>query len=78
MKTIITTSLGVVLLGLVACGPSAEQIEQQVQDSIRVADSTQAAMIAIEVEAMRIQDSIVAAEAVIAQADSVTATVTVK
>ena len=63
MKTIISTTLGVALLGLVACGPSAEQVEQQKQDSIRAADSTQAAIVAAEMEAMRIQDSIAAAEA---------------
>ncbi|HET6243307.1 MAG: hypothetical protein H0V01_01955 [Bacteroidetes bacterium] len=63
MKTIINTALGAVLLGLVACGPSAEQVEQQTQDSIRIADSIQASIIAAEVEAMRIQDSIAIAEA---------------
>ena len=63
MKTIISTTLGVALLGLVACGPSAEQVEQQKQDSIRAADSTQAAIVAAEMEAMRIQDSIATAEA---------------
>ena len=63
MKTIISTTFGVALLGLVACGPSAEQVEQQRQDSIRVADSIQASIVAAEVEAMRIQDSIAVAEA---------------
>jgi hypothetical protein len=63
MKTITCTLMGAAMLILASCGPNAEQVEQQKQDSIRVADSTEAARVAEELENQRIQDSIAAAEA---------------
>lgn len=63
MKAITTTILGLAVLGLTACGPDAEQVEQQRQDSIRIADSISHARMAEEMEQQRIQDSIAQAEA---------------
>lgn len=63
MKTIVTVLSGVAFLGLVACGPSAEQVEKQKQDSIAAADSIAAISAAADAEAMRVQDSINAATA---------------
>jgi hypothetical protein len=63
MKTIVTVLSGVTFLGLVACGPSAEQVEKQKQDSIATADSIAAIAAAADAEAMRVQDSINAATA---------------
>ncbi|MBA3901356.1 MAG: hypothetical protein H0X62_14305 [Bacteroidetes bacterium] len=58
MKTIITAILGVAVLGLTACGPNAEQVEQQRLDSIQVADSIIFARMAEEMQEQAILDSI--------------------
>jgi hypothetical protein len=62
MKTIIAAILGVAVLGLTACGPNAEQVEQQRQDSIRVADSIMFARMTEEMLEKLIQDSIAEAQ----------------
>jgi hypothetical protein len=62
MKTTIAAILGVAVLGFTACGPNAEQVEQQRLDSIHVADSIMFARMTEEMLEQLIQDSITEAQ----------------
>lgn len=68
MKTIVTILSGAALLGVVACGPSAEQLEKQKQDSLRADSAKQAEAAAMKMQMM--QDSL-AKVAEQAKADSI-------
>lgn len=61
MKKVLSLVIGVAVLSIYSCGPSAEEMEQARQDSIRMADSVAMA------EQARM-DSIAAAEAMAEQA----------
>lgn len=68
MKKILLTFFIGLMVALVSCGPSAEQIEEKrIADSIRVADS----LIMIQIEERRIADSIANAIAIQCKEDSI-------
>lgn len=63
MKKINALLMGGIMIALVACGPGAEDIEAQRQDSIHRADSIAAAEMEAAAAEQAYQDSIAAAAA---------------